>query len=83
MHTNDRKNWKCRSVARLAREIGALGEIIIDDVLYELGLGAVDVITQRQAMAFLARLQRELPDTLDRQAIIRDLGNEILPSAIS
>lgn len=56
---------------------------IIDDVLYELGLETVDVITQRQAMAFLARLQRELPETLNRQAIIRDLGNEILPSAIS
>lgn len=76
-------NWKTRSIHRLAREIGALGEIIIDDVLFELGLEHAEVITQRQAMSFLARLQRELPPVLDLHAVIRDLSNEILPSASS
>lgn len=75
--------WKQLTIARLAREIGALAEIIVDDVLYDLGLDSVDTVTPRQVMEFLARLQRELPPSLDQGRIIRDITNEILPAATS
>jgi hypothetical protein len=71
-------NWKEKTTARLAREIGVLGEIIVDDVVFELGLADADMTTPRQVMAFLTHLQRELPETIDREAVIREIANELL-----
>lgn len=65
-------SWKQFTVERLAREIGVLGEIIVDDVLFDLGFQDGE-LAPRQLMSFLARLQRELPETVDREAIIREL----------
>ena len=65
-------SWKQFTVERLAREIGVLGEIIVDDVLFDLGFEDGE-LPPRQLMTFLARLQRELPETVDREAIIQEL----------
>ena len=70
-------SWKQFTVERLAREIGVLGEIIVDDVLVDLGLED-GKLAPRQLMTFLARLQRELPETVDRDAIIRELTAGLL-----
>jgi len=71
-------NWKERTTARLAREIGVLAEIIVDDVVFELGLVDAVMTTPRQVMAFLTHLQRELPETIDREGIVREIANELL-----
>lgn len=71
------QSWKEKAVTCLAREIGVLAEIIVDDVIFDLGLEEVEM-APRQLMFFLARLQRELPETVDREAIIQQLANELL-----
>lgn len=71
------RSWKQFTVARLALDLGALGEIIVDDVLFDLGLEDCE-LAPRQLMAFLARLQREIPETVDREAILRDLAAHLL-----
>ena len=65
-------SWKQYTVERLSREIGVLGEIIVDDVLFDLGFEDGE-LAPRQLMSFLARLQRELPETVDRDGIIKEL----------
>lgn len=71
------QSWKEKAVTCLAREIGVLAEIIVDDVIFDFGLEEVEM-APRQLMSFLARLQRELPETVDREAIIQQLANELL-----
>jgi len=75
---SDKTNWKEKTIARLAREIGVLAEIIVDDVVSDQGLTDAVMTTPRQVMAFLTHLQRELPETIDRHAIIRDITNDLL-----
>lgn len=74
------RSWKQFTVARLARDLGALGEIIVDDVMFDLGLEDGE-LQPRQMMGFLARLQRELPESVDRDAILRDLASTLLSNS--
>lgn len=74
------QSWKQKTIARLASEIGVLAEIIVDDVIFDLGLDEGEM-APRQLMSFLARLQRELPESVDREAIIQQLANELLSTS--
>lgn len=75
-------SWKQKTIARLARDIGALAEILVDDVVFDLCVDEAG-ITPRQLMSFIARLQREIPETVDARPIIRELMNDLLPTANS
>jgi hypothetical protein len=71
-------DWKQRTVARLALELGVLAEIIVDDVVSELGMVVDCELQPRQFMTFLSHLHRELPATIDKESIIQQLANELL-----
>lgn len=76
-------DWKQRTVARLAQELGVLAGIIVDDVVAELGMTADQELQPRQFMTFLSHLHRELPDSIDKENIIQQLANELLTNTTS
>lgn len=76
-------DWKQRTVARLAQDLGVLAALIVDDVVAELGMGDEGEIQPRQFMTFLSHLHRELPSTIDKESLIQQLANELLTSTNS
>lgn len=73
-------DWKQQTVARLARELGVLAGLIVDDVLVELGMAEACELQPRQFMTFLSHLHRELPSTIDKESLIQQLANDLLTS---
>lgn len=69
--------WRETTVSTLSNKIGPAAEIIVDDVLRQQGLNGNDMAAGKY-VRFLQLLYRELPDEIDRYAMVSTMHNLIL-----
>ena len=69
--------WRATTVSTLSNKIGPPAEIIVDDALRKQGLNGKDMAAWRY-VKFLELLYQELPDEIDRSAMVLTMHNLIL-----
>jgi hypothetical protein len=69
--------WRQTTVKLLAEKIGPIADIIVSDVLAELGVTERDM-TASHYLQFLRLLHAKLPTAIDRRALCQDLQVAVL-----
>jgi hypothetical protein len=69
--------WRHACVKLLAEKVGPVADLIVEDVLVELGVKEHDV-TASHFVKLVRSIYEKLPATLDRRALCQDLHVAVL-----
>lgn len=70
-------NWREITIGQLARRIGPVAELIVDDTLHKTGLLECEMVPSKY-LEFLNRLYDELPNEVDRMIVCDHLRQAVL-----
>lgn len=71
------KNWRAIASRILSDEIGPTAEIMIDETLSEMNMLEGEMVASR-FLVFLKKMHTKIPDTIDRNALLYNMRNEVL-----